>query len=269
MAAGLPSLDRRPGGVQPAGGTEEGAKAAAPEIQGTNRPEAMGALPAPPKQPARPPCHPPPPQLDPEQGAAEAPSLLRLSSELGLSQLGRAAAAYCAQHWEAASRGEGYARLGRAEVDAVARELARDVAEARGGGALVVVCAGPRFGGRRPGCPAAGVHGYGRAAPLAAPPSTIRAVTAPHPPDPPPPAWPPDAVSPGRPGATRGLPPADGGAAPARPPLLSAGVPSRGARGGAFGGGGRRRRCGWRLRGSRLARSELRPNGPRVCMYER
>jgi hypothetical protein len=64
------------------------------------------------------------PQLETTEGAAEAPSLLRLGSELGLAQLQRAAAAYIAQHWRDAAAGEAYAALSKGEVDLVAAELA-------------------------------------------------------------------------------------------------------------------------------------------------
>ncbi|KAI8472709.1 MAG: protein-L-isoaspartate O-methyltransferase-domain-containing protein [Monoraphidium minutum] len=66
-------------------------------------------------------------QLDPDEAAAEAPSLLRLGSELGLSQLQTAAAAFIAGHYAAAARSEAYAALSRAEVDRVASELAASV----------------------------------------------------------------------------------------------------------------------------------------------
>ncbi|KIZ03317.1 Protein-L-isoaspartate O-methyltransferase [Monoraphidium neglectum] len=70
-------------------------------------------------------------QLEPEQGAAEAPSLLRLGGELGLTQLQRAAAAFIAAHYSASSKSEAYAALSRAEVDRVAAELAAGATRVR------------------------------------------------------------------------------------------------------------------------------------------
>jgi hypothetical protein len=74
-----------------------------------------------------------PPKLPPKEGAAEAPALLRLASDLGLAQLRRAAAAYVARHHSLARRCEGYAALSRGEVDLVAGELAAAMDKVRGG----------------------------------------------------------------------------------------------------------------------------------------
>jgi hypothetical protein len=62
-------------------------------------------------------------QLDPPDGCKEAPSLLQLASNLGLQQLARVAASYCAQHYDQVRQCESYKVLHPEGVDLVAQEL--------------------------------------------------------------------------------------------------------------------------------------------------
>ena len=66
-------------------------------------------------------------QLEPPEGCAEAPSLLQLASNLGLQQLARVAASYCAQHYDQVRQAESYKVLSPEGVDLVAQELDREL----------------------------------------------------------------------------------------------------------------------------------------------
>lgn len=70
--------------------------------------------------------------LEPKLGAEEAPSLLRLADELGLQQLKRVAVAYVAKHYSRVRQAGSFQDLTRDDVDAVAAELADDLAKLKG-----------------------------------------------------------------------------------------------------------------------------------------
>jgi hypothetical protein len=70
--------------------------------------------------------------LDPPTAAAEAPALLHLASVLGLQQLKRVAAAYCAQHHAEVCGSEAYKGLSQDMMEAVVVELVREVGLLKG-----------------------------------------------------------------------------------------------------------------------------------------